>query len=67
MPYTLKQHKLFNAAAHSKKISADAGIPMTTAKRMASEGIKNKPAMAPAPKHHKTTPQQLAAALRGMP
>lgn len=42
MPYTSAQNALFRAAAHSKAISKKTGIPMATAARMASEGIKRK-------------------------
>jgi hypothetical protein len=40
MPYTAKQHRLFEAAAHDKSVAKRAGIPQTTAKKMASEGVK---------------------------
>lgn len=43
MPYTAKQNKLFRAAAHDLKIAKSSGIPMATAKKLASEGVKNKP------------------------
>jgi hypothetical protein len=43
MPWTPKQHKLFQAAAHNPKIAAKVGIPQTTAKKMASEGVKATP------------------------
>lgn len=43
MPYTAKQNKLFQAAAHNKEFSKKVGIPMATAKKMADEGVK-KPA-----------------------
>jgi len=42
MPYSLAQNALFRAAAHSKAISKSSGIPMETAKKLASEGIKRK-------------------------
>jgi hypothetical protein len=40
MPYTAKQNALFRAAAHDPKIAKSSGIPQTTAKKMASEGVK---------------------------
>lgn len=40
MPYDKKQHKLFEAAAHSEKVAKKVGIPMKEAKHMASEGVK---------------------------
>lgn len=40
MPYTAKQHRLFEAAAHNPKIAAKVGIPQSTANKMASEGVK---------------------------
>ena len=43
MPYTSSQHRLFEAAAHSPEVAKRTGIPMTQAKKMASEGIKSKP------------------------
>ena len=39
MPYTAKQHRLFEAAAHNKSVSKRVGIPQGTAKKMASEGV----------------------------
>jgi hypothetical protein len=55
MPYTAKQNRLFQAAAHDPAVAKRVGIAQADAKRMASEGVKNKP-------------QQLAAALmRGKP
>jgi hypothetical protein len=42
MPYTSSQHRLFEAAAHSPEVAKRTGIPMTQAKKMASEGIKSK-------------------------
>lgn len=42
MPYTEKQIKLFQAAAHNPAIAKSSGIPMTTAKKMAAEGVKGK-------------------------
>lgn len=42
MPYTEKQHRLFEAAAHSKSVAKRVGIPQSTAKKMASEGVKRK-------------------------
>lgn len=43
MPYTLQQHKLFEAASHSAEVAKRVGIPMEQAKQMASEGVKDKP------------------------
>jgi hypothetical protein len=40
MPYTPKQHRLFEAAAHNSTIAKQFGIPMKKAKEMASEGVK---------------------------
>lgn len=42
MPWSPKQHRLFEAAAHSPAVSKRAGIPQATAAQMASEGIKQK-------------------------
>lgn len=50
MPYTAKQNRLFQAAAHDPAVAKRVGIAQADAKRMVSEGVKNKP-------------QQLAAAL----
>lgn len=41
MPYTSKQHRLFEAAAHDKSVAKHTGIPQATAKKMASEGVKH--------------------------
>ena len=43
MPYTSKQHRLFEAAAHDSKIAKRVGIPVEKAKQMASEGVKHNP------------------------
>ena len=43
MPYTLQQHKLFEAAAHDPKVAKKVGIPQETATKMASEGVKKDP------------------------
>lgn len=40
MPWTAKQHRLFEAAAHDPAIAAKYGIPQGKAAQMASEGIK---------------------------
>jgi hypothetical protein len=40
MPYTKKQHKLFEAAAHSPTVAKRVGIPQAKAKKMAAEGVK---------------------------
>ncbi len=60
MPYTVDQHRLFEAAAHDPAIAKSRGIPQAQAATMASEGIK------PAPRTRKSTPQQLATALQNM-
>lgn len=43
MPWTPKQHRLFEAAAHNPAIAQKVGIPQDKAKEMASEGVKDKP------------------------
>ena len=43
MPYTNKQHRLFEAAAHSPEVAKRVGIPQETAQKMASEGVKKDP------------------------
>lgn len=40
MPYTSKQHRLFEAAAHSPEVARRTGIPQGTAAKMAHEGVK---------------------------
>ena len=42
MPWTPKQHRLFEAAAHSPEVANRVGIPMVKAAVMASEGVKRK-------------------------
>jgi len=42
MPYTAKQHALFEAAAHNPKVAKAHGMSQADAKRMASEGVKKK-------------------------
>jgi hypothetical protein len=42
MPYTAKQHALFQAAAHNKGIAKAHGMSQADAKRMAGEGVKKK-------------------------
>ena len=42
MPWSPKQHRLFEAAAHNPEVSKRTGIPMQKAAQMASEGIKTK-------------------------
>lgn len=51
MPWTMKQHRLFEAAAHNKGVAKRVGIPQGKAEHMAGEGIKNpgNPAM---PEHN---------------
>jgi len=43
MPYNEQQHKLFEAAAHNPKVAKRVGIPVATAAKMASEGVKKDP------------------------
>ena len=43
MPWTAKQHRLFEAAAHSPSVAKRVGIPQEKAKMMASEGVKKDP------------------------
>ncbi len=40
MPWSPKQHRLFEAAAHSPSVAKRVGIPQAKASEMASEGIK---------------------------
>jgi len=40
MPWTPKQHRLFEAAAHNPSVAKRVGIPQATASKMAAEGIK---------------------------
>ena len=42
MPWSLAQHRLFEAAAHSPSVAKRVGIPQEQAKKMASEGVKGK-------------------------
>lgn len=42
-PYNEKQHRLFEAAAHSSEVAKRVGIPQGTAQKMASEGVKKDP------------------------
>jgi len=43
MPWTQKQHNLFQAAAHDPSIAKRVSIPQDKAKQMASEGVKKDP------------------------
>jgi hypothetical protein len=43
MPWTLQQHKLFEAASHDPSVAKRVGIPQNKAKQMASEGVKKDP------------------------
>jgi hypothetical protein len=43
MPWTLPQHRLFEAAAHNPAIARARGIPQSSAAKMAGEGIKPDP------------------------
>ena len=40
MPWTAKQVRLFQAAAHNPAFAAKVGIPVQKAQEMASEGVK---------------------------
>ncbi len=40
MPYTGKQHRLFEAAAHDPEVAKRKDIPQATAARLAHEGVK---------------------------
>ena len=40
MPWTAKQHRLFEAAAHNPAVAKKIGIPQAKAREMASEGVK---------------------------
>jgi len=40
MPWSPKQHRLFEAAAHNPAVAKRVGIPQAKAAEMASEGIK---------------------------
>ena len=42
MPWTAKQHRLFEAAAHDPSVARRVGIPQGKAAHMASEGIKRR-------------------------
>lgn len=53
MPYTLAQHKLFEAAGHNPQIAQNHGMTQAKALKMAGEGVKQKP-----------SPQQYAKALQ---
>ena len=53
MPWSAKQHRLFEAAAHSQDVAKRVGIPMEQAQKMASEGVKKS----------KSNPKKLAQAL----
>ena len=43
MPWTEKQHRLFEAAAHNPAVAKRVGIKQKDAKRMAAEGVKKTP------------------------
>ena len=57
MPWSSKQHRLFEAAAHSPSVAKKVGIPQAKASKMAAEGIKGEP-------QPKPTPEALANALK---
>lgn len=40
MPWSSKQHRLFEAAAHDPSVAKRVGIPKEKAVEMASEGVK---------------------------
>lgn len=40
MPWSAKQHRLFEAAAHDPELAKRVGIQIGDAKKMAAEGIK---------------------------
>lgn len=40
MPWTLRQHKLFQAAAHNPQIARKHGMSQPQAAKMAAEGVK---------------------------
>jgi hypothetical protein len=40
MPWTAKQHRLFEAAAHNPAVAKRVGIPQAKAAEMAHEGVK---------------------------
>lgn len=46
MPWTGKQHRLFEAAASSTAVAKRVGIPQEKAEGMAGEGVKVAPAKA---------------------
>ena len=50
MPWSVKQHNLFESAAHNPAVAQRVGIPVAKAQKMASEGIKRGPLMAQAMK-----------------
>lgn len=41
MPWSEKQYRLFQAAAHNPAFAAKVGIPVQKAQEMAAEGVKN--------------------------
>lgn len=40
MPWSPKQHRLFEAAAHNPEVARRVGIPQQKAAQMAHEGVK---------------------------
>ncbi len=60
MPWSPKQHRLFEAAAHDPGVAARVGIPVAQAATMASEGVKASPVR----DVQRGRGQQLAALLR---
>ena len=43
MPYTEKQHRMFEMAAHDESMAKRVGIPQEQASKMAKEGVKKDP------------------------
>ena len=58
MPWSVKQHRLFEAAAHNLEVARRTGIKQTDATRMAHEGIKHED-------KHRRRKNMMARALRG--
>jgi hypothetical protein len=65
MPWTPKQHRLFQAAAHNPALAKQKGIPVAKAAMMASEGIKS-PLPGRKPGRPRIHPQTLADVLTRM-
>ena len=54
MPWTQKQHNLFQAAAHNPDFANKVGIPQDKAAQMAKEGVKKSTKLANALKQYKS-------------